>query len=356
MIVFIAEYPNEQNSREGMMQRIYAIDELAAATDRIYLDISYKRHIHQQVNRPKPGVTVYKLNFFVHYFKIKSLIQQADVVYIHSLFNYRFVSHHLKGKRSILDLHGIVPEEFELSGKNSKAKAFTAYESDALTKVTNFVAVTHNMLRHYQKKYPSFDIAAGIVVPIFDDEIHTTTDNTNNHLTFTYAGGLHAWQNIPMMCEAILLLKACQLEQFNNYQFNLFFPERSKKKFLKRYPEIAALNNVNIASVSKNQVINELKLSHYGFILRDDIAVNNVACPTKLIEYIECNVVPITLSKNIGDFNDYGYQHVSVEDFIKGELHQDKLNTICLHNKQLLENIKNDANIAKSKLKGWLTL
>ena len=42
--------------------------------------------------------------------------------------------------------------------------------------------------------------------------------------------------------------------------------------------------------------------AQYGFVLRDDIVVNNVACPTKIIDYIKYDIIPIVKSPHIGDF------------------------------------------------------
>ncbi|MGE0906881.1 hypothetical protein AB4M30_16785 [Escherichia coli] len=64
----------------------------------------------------------------------------------------------------------------------------------------------------------------------------------------------------------------------------------------------------------KEDVINVMARCHLGFVLRDDIVVNRVACPTKLIEYLECGVVPVVKSPDIGDFNSLGYSFIKVDE------------------------------------------
>ena len=77
---------------------------------------------------------------------------------------------------------------------------------------------------------------------------------------------------------------------------------------------------------------------HYGFVLRDDIAVNNAACSTKLVEYMNYGIVPIVLSDIIGDFKEYGYDRISVEDM--GYLSSYK----SLNNIRIIKKIKQKNN------------
>lgn len=74
-------------------------------------------------------------------------------------------------------------------------------------------------------------------------------------------------------------------------------------------------NSISIKSVSPLELESYYKESHYGFILRDDILVNRVACPTKLIEYLGYGINPIILSEKIGDFEDFGYEHIRLDQF-----------------------------------------
>jgi hypothetical protein len=57
-----------------------------------------------------------------------------------------------------------------------------------------------------------------------------------------------------------------------------------------------------------------------GFVLRDDIAVNNVACPTKISEYLRHGIIPIVYSENIGDFVNLGMKYIRLSDFVEGKI------------------------------------
>ena len=65
--------------------------------------------------------------------------------------------------------------------------------------------------------------------------------------------------------------------------------------------------------------------SHYGFILREDIVVNHVACPTKLIEYLAMGVIPIVDCEKIGDFSEMGMRYVYLNDLLDHNLPEEKL-------------------------------
>ncbi|MLD56261.1 glycosyl transferase family 2, partial [Salmonella enterica] len=44
MILFIADFPTVENVRDGMFQRIAAIDSLTKNKSRVYLNISFKKN------------------------------------------------------------------------------------------------------------------------------------------------------------------------------------------------------------------------------------------------------------------------------------------------------------------------
>lgn len=60
--------------------------------------------------------------------------------------------------------------------------------------------------------------------------------------------------------------------------------------------------------------------SDLGFVLRDDVAVNRVSCPTKLSEYLWFGVVPVVKSPAIGDFERLGFEYVKAEELAIGML------------------------------------
>jgi len=62
------------------------------------------------------------------------------------------------------------------------------------------------------------------------------------------------------------------------------------------------VKNYSVNCVPKEKVKAELEEVSYGFVLREDIIVNNVATPTKFSSYLSTGVIPI-YSKCLEDFD-----------------------------------------------------
>ena len=91
-------------------------------------------------------------------------------------------------------------------------------------------------------------------------------------------------------------------------------------EFMKQYGDRKMPPDTIVHSLLPEKVREVYAKSHFGFVLRDDVTVNNVACPTKLIEYICFGVLPVMKTTQIGDFVPYGMEYISVEDFEKGHI------------------------------------
>lgn len=86
MLLIIADYPNEMNMREGAMQRIDAIDSLIRDRKRVYLNISFKKHLVRS-NSSFNNVIVENLNAIIHRNIIKQYMQKSTTIYVHSVYN-----------------------------------------------------------------------------------------------------------------------------------------------------------------------------------------------------------------------------------------------------------------------------
>ena len=63
------------------------------------------------------------------------------------------------------------------------------------------------------------------------------------------------------------------------------------------------INEITVRYIPYTELNYEMSKYKYGFLLRKDTAVNNVATPTKMNSYMACGVIPI-FSDVIGDFKD----------------------------------------------------
>lgn len=86
MLLIIADYPNEFNLREGTMQRVDAIDSLILNRDRVYLNLSFKKNIKRNKKVVK-NCTIENLNIITHQKIIKSYLERATSIYVHSVYN-----------------------------------------------------------------------------------------------------------------------------------------------------------------------------------------------------------------------------------------------------------------------------
>ena len=87
-LVIISNYPNSEEIKDGMMQRVANIDNYLLDYDRNYLQISIKNNFKPQKNIIKSDITEYRLHFLKDYFKICKILKNSDVLYVHSLFNF----------------------------------------------------------------------------------------------------------------------------------------------------------------------------------------------------------------------------------------------------------------------------
>jgi hypothetical protein len=343
MILFISEYPGAHNEKDGMMQRVAAIDERFAGYERIYLKISFLRYLLPDRRPVATKAIAYRLNLFVHLPLILVLISRARIVYVHSVGNALAIVPAYLFKRVVTDLHGAVPEEFRMAGKVLAAWRYEIVERIAVKFSWRLVAVSSAMVAHINDKYrsagPTF-----LKIPIFDDvpagERHIR--HPDAPLTVVYAGGVQTWQNIDLMLEAMRTTAApCRYVILTG----------DETAFRMRAETIGLEGKLQIASVPKHEVYDHYRSADLGFVLRDDTLVNRVACPTKLVEYLTCGVVPIVIQPRIGDFADLGYEYVTLDDFIRGEIPAaEELDAMRMANYRVIHGLREAAGTEMERL------
>jgi len=311
-----------------MAQRISAIDHVLAGQNytRIYttgIPMRAKSHVRYLLD--KGGRLWRKLRTIwsndtnqtldVHGYvtpaKLERLMQQAQIIYVHSLFFLQSLSEDLfqkYGHKIFVDLHGCVVEEAEFNDAPPATIArFQKLEAMAFAHVKNFVSVSDKMTAFYKDKYkthqPHF-----ITLPIFNDLTpHKMNRTTREKPSIIYSGGVQKWQNIDKMTAFIQ-------DHHKDYDFTILTP--APDIFKNKLGNLA--EQVEIQSVPSAQVADFYQHSDCGFILRDRNIVNEIACPTKMIEYIQYGLVPIVLQPEIGDFNQLGYRYIQYTQLQNG--------------------------------------
>ncbi|MDA3462107.1 glycosyl transferase family 1 [Acinetobacter nosocomialis] len=338
VILFLSKYPQSpEEYRDGFFQRVENIDQYYLNEERVYLSTSLFRNFKKKVI--KHGLrTEVSCNFFLHFLYIFKLFKGCSLVYIQSIYNALNLILFINFIRKfyILDLHGAVPEELKLQNKMKYAAIFSVIEKILFKKVNICIAVTNQMKKYYQKKYPNssckyivYAILPSHVKKCNIDELNIITDKVE----IIYSGNMQVWQNIDLMLNSI------RKNLSKDVKFTILTGELDR--FCKRISEYGINSNkVIVKSVKPEELESYYKKCHYGFILRDDIVVNRVACPTKIVEYLNYGIKPIVLSSEIGDFSDYGYEYLKLEDLVDSHLSSCK----SIKNIQIVEQIRTANN------------
>ena len=194
---------------------------------------------------------------------------------------------------------GVVPEEAMCQFENSLSKYFRKalwefLERFALKHAEKIFFVSETMLGHYKRKY-GYAKKNHFIMPCFNQELDLSCFTVDKYKSpsFVYAGSMSRWQCID---ETLLLYKKIK-QQFPQAALTLLTKgQEYAKKLCEKYHVTA-----DIQFVPSSELQNKLKEYKYGFIVRDDITVNNVATPTKMNSYMAAGVIPV-YSDVIGDF------------------------------------------------------
>jgi len=200
---------------------------------------------------------------------------------------------------------GIIPEEAKLKTNSIKQYiAFSLLERFVLKFADFNFFVSKAMQKHFESKY-NFNKNNYFLMPCFNGEIYPKQEFFQKNYKapeFVYIGSMATWQCVDNAIKIFKIVKqeipAARLTLLTNQQ------EKAKLK-LEKFKVKA-----NVSYVSLNNISKELLKYKYGFLLRDDIAVNNVATPTKMSTYLASGVIPIytEVIKAFKVFNNIQYQ------------------------------------------------
>jgi hypothetical protein len=115
------------------------------------------------------------------------------------------------------------------------------------------------------------------------------------------------------------------------------------------FKDVSLNSNTKIMSVKPGEVPFYYGDAALGFVIRDSSIVNLVACPTKLIEYFENEVVPVVDNPSIGDFKAMGYQYVDYRN-LNDDISEHSLLEIVKNNKIVLRKLLKKSEKGKNEL------
>lgn len=346
-LLFLAPFPDDRYPKNGMINRIASIDSYFKAEKRTYLYVSLRKNL-KKYHVLNGAIEIFELNLFLHFFRIVNILFSAENIYSHSIHlmkNIWFIILPLK-QRIILDAHGVVPEEIEYFERKSYLYYLLLLTERIVfaKKNATIVCVTEAMKIHFIHKYPKFK-GKFLVFNIFPEQLIRESTESNVNIKQTdvskidktivlYSGGTAGWQNIELMLDLI------EKNQSDNIEYLILTVEiEIFKKIIANYK--INEKNIQIKSVSPNELSSYYKIADYGFILREDNIVNNVANPTKLIDYLFYGMIPIVLTPKIGDYLSYGYEYIEYDKF---NTSIEKPKNRSIRNIEIAKNIMN-ANI-----------
>lgn len=353
VVCIMAPMFTEERLTDGYYRRIKAIDDiLGPATLKIYMCADCKASEYKYT--PIAKIVDHEHIRFIYLPWISEqrnyanrIADFADIVYHHSVGYMDDDIIRQKHLLKIVDLHGTLPEEFAMSGNYTMTQKENEHEELAMRYADYLVCVTNSMVKHLKNKYPQYQ-QRYIILPILDEEtllarVDCEQKPMDQGIVVTYAGGMQSWQMIPQM-------QQCMRSQ-PDFNYKIFTSD--VEGFWRQWGDQPALDKMKITCVTPKQLKKEYVDCHYGFVLREDCAVNNVACPTKLIEYILFGIVPVLYTPHVGDFVMDGMQYISMEDFCKGRLPDEKMRTeIAAKNQEVIGRIIDKYKKGSCALKG----
>ena len=185
---------------------------------------------------------------------------------------------------------GVTPEEDYLRRKSFlrfQILRLCEYLTLCISKFNLFVS--DRMLEHYEKTYKLRLRKKSFVMPCFNvDALDTSNlcEERYNQNVFCYVGSLAAWQCFPKTVELYKRIEAAVPDTFLKVY-------TSDQETAKNYLKQAGIKNYSVGFVTQDKLPMALSNCKFGFIIRDNILVNNVATPTKMSTYLSCGVIPI---------------------------------------------------------------
>lgn len=213
------------------------------------------------------------------------------------------IKYFLKGYRDhCVWYQGICPEESFMSRHSwLRFHVLSFIEKFVMKRAKLLLFVSDEMRRFYERKYKISLDSKSCIMPCFNElgvsKSAFDTDKYKNN-TFVYVGSLFKWQCFE---ETVKFYAA--IEKASDYTTKLFvytFQQKEAKELLSKY----GVRNCEVDCVDASELSERIKGIKYGFVLREDNPVNNVATPTKLSNYISNGIIPI-YSKAIRSFAEY---------------------------------------------------
>lgn len=347
-IIFLTKYPNDCEKKDGFFQRVLRIDYLFKDYLRIYVNV-HQNNVNFEIIQIDQLCYQININLGLEISSdvLNAFSQSVSIVYAHSIYSLtNLIGQTLfaNSNYAIWDVHGVVPEEESFINPTNADNIRLTSEAElfAYSNVRLIISVSNKLTKHLQNKYSNIsNHPQYILMPIFANDSTTGVDKKLAvKPVVIYSGGIQAWQQVSKMLHYIYNNK-------NSYTFIFLVSDVTYVKNL--YLELFGEDFPGILkSVAPEDVTQYYTEANFGLIFREDNLINNVSCPTKLIEYLAYGIIPIVISDKIGDFKELGYVTLNENDVI--ELSQSKYSEIININFKVIKSFYEASNLGTDKL------
>lgn len=325
-ILFISKHPTTLVRSDGFLNRVAEIDKLFSDLNKVYLDITLKFCSFKKEEFQSENTKIVRLNLFYHFLQIVKYLNEAERLYIHSVYmGFRIFPHiyfaRIKGK-VCLELHGVFEEELEYKGEKVRSKFYHFIEKQLVNLADILVYVSKSFEQYYLEKYPETKNKTRFIIPACNSQVHIQNDTSkvkairekyniqNNDVVLIYSGNIEKWQKIELTLETMSKLYYSK----PNFKFFLLTGNPENMKELAENYNLPIGERAFILKLPPEELAPFYEISHYGFVLRDDSIVNRVSSPTKLLEYLYFGIIPVMLSTKIGFFEGFDCDFIYLED------------------------------------------
>ena len=199
---------------------------------------------------------------------------------------------YLTGHRNLIYWYqGVAPEEnYVLLKKKWRYWLYSFLEKKSLKTVKYKIGVSKYLFEHYERKYNiKLNWDEIFIMPCFNSEFKEASfliPNKYDNNVFCYAGSTRAWQGL----DNILSLYA-EIEKKRGEVFLKIYSRDIDE--VKRLAREAGIKNYSVDCVPQEKIDEALSGCKFGFVIREDNVINNVATPTKLGTYLANGIIPI---------------------------------------------------------------
>ena len=246
--------------------------------DKKYIDI---------VKKDYPNSPIYSYSSLLNLaFKLVKL----DASYIFSPVMFTTVSTLLAKiftrKKIFYWVQGAVPEESFLRHSSKVRYYFLSTIEYLALLISHKNIFVSTEMKSYLERKTKRAFTHSVIVPCISEFSYDGSAKEKD--SFVYIGGMSAWQRVDIMLQMfneILKLKP---------HAHLYIATLEKDKAhqeVKKHLESSNIKSVTVLSINNREEIPHfLSTKEYGFLIREDIVVNNVSSPIKLAEYLSCGV------------------------------------------------------------------